>query len=331
MAKYTGNVLTNKGKELLVRAISAGEIITFTKVEIGKGTTIVTKEELEALVDSFKVLSITSTTELEGGSYRVRVAFNNAGITEDTELREIGVFARGEDGVEILYSYCDTDSPDLIPAEASGTLERVEDIITYISNAASITAVIDQSAVQATMQDLVEGLATKEDSFIKNTAHNKNFGTGNNEVSRGDHGHTAEGVGALSAGAVSAEYDTGEKIEDKIKNLSAENFDETPLFDGIKSSTGILTLTNDWDKYKKIMIVGRSTVNSNMLHTTFYTSYVESDDSTSSQQDGECAFWDAGSSYIRGLFRDTNRNELYITERNGGSIYKVIGIGYIGG
>lgn len=196
MAKYTGNVLTNKGKELLARAIVSGEAITFTKVEVGKGTAVGVKEELEALVNSFKVLSITSTTNLEGGSYRVRVAFNNAGIIVDTELREIGVFARGEDGVEILYSYCDTDSPDLIPAEASGTLERVEDIITYISNAASINAVIDQSAVQATTQDLVEGLATKEDAFEKNTAFNKNYGFTAGTVSEGNHGHTAAGVGA---------------------------------------------------------------------------------------------------------------------------------------
>ncbi len=189
MAKYTGNSLTNLGKDLLARAVIGGEVLTFTKVELGKGVPAGDHEELTELVEMFKTLSITSTAKLEGGSYRVRAAFSNSGITEDTYLREIGVFARGEDGIEILYSYCYTDTPDLIPAEGAGVLERVEDVITYISNAANVNAVIDQSKVYATIKDLTEGLDEKEDKFGKNTAFNKNYGTGEDEVSRGNHTH----------------------------------------------------------------------------------------------------------------------------------------------
>ncbi|MCS5421239.1 MULTISPECIES: hypothetical protein [Psychrilyobacter] len=173
MAKYIGTILTKKGKDLLVRA-ALGEVMTFTKVEIGKG--IISqgsnKEDLVSLIESFKTLSITSTTILEAGNYRVRVAFNNSGVLEDTYLREIGVFARGEDGIEVLYSYCDTATPDLIPRESSGILERVEDIITYISSAATVNAVIDQSNVYATIKDLTEGLALKEPKFNKNSGFN---------------------------------------------------------------------------------------------------------------------------------------------------------------
>jgi len=173
MAKYTGNILTNLGKDLLARAVIGGEVITFTKVELGKGVIVGgSQEEFTELIDSFKVLPITSTAKLEGGSYRVRAAFSNSGIVEDTYLREIGVFARGEDGVEILYSYCNTDTPDLIPAEGAGVLERVEDIITYTSNATNVNAVIDQSKVYATIKDLTEGLAEKEDKFLKNSGFN---------------------------------------------------------------------------------------------------------------------------------------------------------------
>lgn len=173
MAKYTGTVLTNKGKELLTRAI-LGEVMVFTKVEIGKGIIPegTNKEDLVSLIETFKTVSITSTITLEAGSYRVRVAFNNSGILEDTYLREIGLFARGEDGIEVLYSYCDTDTPDLIPRESSGILERVEDIITYISNAGTVNAVIDQSNVYATIKDLTEGLLTKENKFTKNSGFN---------------------------------------------------------------------------------------------------------------------------------------------------------------
>ncbi len=186
MAKYLGNALTNLGKDLLARSVASKETITFTKVELGKGVFNGNSEELAELVESFKVLDITGTTKLEGGSYRVRAAFNNVGMTEDIYLREIGLFARGEDGVEILYSYCYTDTPDLIPAEGSGVIERVEDIITYISNAANINAVIDQSKVYVTVKDFIEGLAGKEDSFNKNTAFNKDFGTTAGTVADGE-------------------------------------------------------------------------------------------------------------------------------------------------
>ncbi len=175
MAKYTGMILTNKGKELLARAIIAQELITFTKAEIGNGDLLPEElpEELTVLKGSFKVLNITSTTVLEDGAFRIRVAFDNAGIVSDTYLKEIGVFARGEDGIEVLYSYCNTDDPDLIPGEGSGVIERVEDLITYISNATTINAIIDQSNVYATIKDLTDGLDTKENKFTKNSGFNR--------------------------------------------------------------------------------------------------------------------------------------------------------------
>ncbi|UUV18057.1 tail fiber protein [Fusobacteria bacterium ZRK30] len=210
MAKYTGTILTNKGKELLARAI-LGEVITITKAEIGKGIIPeeTNKEDLTSLVETFKTLSITSTTVLEAGNYRVRVAFNNKGITEDTYLREIGIFARGEDGIEVLYSYCDTAAPDLIPRESSGALERVEDIITYISNASTINAVIDQSNVYATIKDLVDGLATKEDKFTKNDGFNKN----KSDAVNSDDSNTLATSKAVKVAydkAVECKYDVGD-------------------------------------------------------------------------------------------------------------------------
>ena len=354
MAKYVGTILTNKGKELLARAV-LGEVITFTKVEIGEGIIPegTNKEDLLSPIETFKTLSITSTTALESGSYRVRIAFNNSGVLEDTYFRETGLFARGEDGIEVLYSYCDTDTPDLIPKESSGILERVEDIITYVSSAGTINAVIDQSNVYATIKDLVEGLATKEDKFDKNTAFNltkalSRLSTSNNEVATmslmqeiitfikeysdantaglvasapvtldtlnelamalgddpnfattvtnliankqnnlgyapvqqgtgvGQLGNvvkigwtgakvnlqvdainmgdiycnankpTPSAIGALDKGTISTDYNTGEKIENKIKNkLSIQNQSETAVLDGVRIKTGSVSIGED--------------------------------------------------------------------------------------
>ncbi|ADO83700.1 hypothetical protein [Ilyobacter polytropus] len=182
MAKFTGTILTDLGKALLARG-ALGETITFSKVEVGKGDLEEgdIQTELTDLKNSFKIISIVSTEDLGGGAFRIRTTFTNSGLTEDTYFKEIGVFAKGEDDAEILYAYCRTDSPDLIPAESGGAIERVEDVVTYISNASSISAVIDATNVYVTVQDL----ATKEDAFSKNSAFNKNFGDGENEVAEG--------------------------------------------------------------------------------------------------------------------------------------------------
>jgi hypothetical protein len=249
MAKYTGTILTNKGKDLLARAI-LGEAIVFTKVEIGKGILPLGADKgiLTTLVDSFKILSITSTNNLPNGGYRIRISFNNKGFTQDKYLREVGIYARGEDGIEILYSYCNTDTPNLIPNEASGIIESVEDIITYISNAATINAVIDQSNVYATIKDLVEGLATKEDKFNKSDAVNLNdsntiatskaamtaYNRGTSGANKADNAQTTANAAQTKANQA---YTLAEGKETKFNKKSGFNLDLTHL---INSTSKIL-------------------------------------------------------------------------------------------
>ncbi|GLI54762.1 hypothetical protein PM10SUCC1_02770 [Propionigenium maris DSM 9537] len=234
MAKYTGNTLTNLGKDLLARAVIGGEAFTFTKVELGKGVPGGDYEELTGLIEPFKVLAITSTAKLVGGSYRVRTAFSNSGIMEDTYLREIGVFARGEDGIEILYSYCYTDTPDLIPAEGGGVLERVEDVITYISNAANVNAVIDQSKVYATIKDLTEGLAEKEDKFDKNSGFN---------LDKTDSAETDSSILVATAKAVKKAWDKAKEAIGFTDTNKAAILNNTEQIDSLQPFCKILEFT----------------------------------------------------------------------------------------
>jgi len=246
MAKYTGVILTNKGKELLSRAI-LGEVIVFTKVEIGEGVLLpgTDKEALTSLVNSFKSLSITSTANLPNGGYRIRISFNNKGFIQDKYLREVGIYARGEDGVEILYSYCNTDTPNLIPNESSGIIESVEDIITYISNAATINAVIDQSNVYATIKDLVEGLATKENKFTKNDAFNRSFShvissTSKILVASAYAVKTAYDKGVTALSRANEAYTLASGKEPKITKKTGFNLDKSDL---VTSTSSVLLAT----------------------------------------------------------------------------------------
>jgi|GEM_PF-3454294 len=124
---------------------------------------------------------------------------------------------------------------------------------------------------------------------------------------------------------------TAKSISNKVETLFTENLEEVELFSGSQSSTGVLTLSDNWDNYKEILIIGYETAGANIRHFKFYTSYIVASDLTSGNNDYEYRLYEAtGDRYISGCFRDTNRDEIYITERVTAVISKVIGIGYIG-
>ena len=113
----------------------------------------------------------------------------------------------------------------------------------------------------------------------------------------------------------------------KLENLSLK----TVLNDTLKTTTGIVNLSDDWDNYSKIIIQGFNNTagtgaNCDELNTTFDTSIITPSDSTTSDSTGECLFYGIGSSFVRGYFRDTNRNEIYISTQSGTSIKKIIGV-----
>lgn len=100
--------LTNVGKSLLMRAI-AGEQITFTRFKAGSGSLSAgqTIEELTDLIETVLAFSVNSvdTDDAGEGSIAITGEFTSEDVTEDFVWRELGLYAKGEDNVEILYAY----------------------------------------------------------------------------------------------------------------------------------------------------------------------------------------------------------------------------------
>ncbi|MBM7579997.1 phage tail-collar fiber domain-containing protein [Jeotgalibacillus terrae] len=158
MGSFGGLILTNRGRNLQAKA-QAGAELQFTRMAIGdgnlSGSSII---ELTALKNERKSMAITKLNANTPGQARVGSVLNNQDITSGFYFREIGVFATDPDLGEVLYCYANAgNTADYIPSGAGGGTDLIEktiDVVTLVGNASSVSAVINESLVFATV-DLV--------------------------------------------------------------------------------------------------------------------------------------------------------------------------------
>ena len=151
MAVFEGFILTKKGEELLRKAL-LGEKITFTNIKIGSGEAA-DIYNLESLVEEKATYPINQI-KLEKESVLLKTIFNNKENSEGYYIKEVGIFAKGEDNTEILYSYNKAKIPDLFPIYDNKNLFEYEYLLyTIIKQAENITAIIDESTTYLTKDE----------------------------------------------------------------------------------------------------------------------------------------------------------------------------------
>ena len=150
MAKFNGFILTEKGRELLAKGL-AGETITFTKMAIGDGTSLTSERERTALVNQITTLPILNINAKGNGTCEISALLTNKSVTTGFYIKELGIFAHGNDNVEILYAYNISTSPDFVPPFSANNVVEIEYVDTIIvDQVANITAVIDPSITYIT-------------------------------------------------------------------------------------------------------------------------------------------------------------------------------------
>lgn len=119
MGYYSTQIVTNRGLEAITRTESGESILTFTTLKTGTGT--YTQQEISKLDDavslketrqSFPFNSIVAKEK----TLRVESVVSNEGVTEEYQIREVGVFAKENQGEEFLVSIslC-TDHSAVVP------------------------------------------------------------------------------------------------------------------------------------------------------------------------------------------------------------------------
>ena len=162
MGSFNGFILTNNGKKLLEEALT-GKRLTFTKFQFGDGETTEDSKEVTELVNVNKETTINQIENSGNGQVMLRVIVNNKDVDTGYYIKEIGVFAKCDDGEEVLYAYNKAMKPDYLPVYNGINLVELEyqNYIT-IAQIEDVTAIIDENFTYLTKEEANE-------KFVKQT------------------------------------------------------------------------------------------------------------------------------------------------------------------
>lgn len=155
-------ILTTAGLELLLRAIE-GEHVTFTRFKVGAGVLPAgtAAEDLTDLVDAKLAFPIAAVDDATPKTLKISGHFSSLEVAEDFRLRELGLFAKGEDNVEVLYLY-DYDASGAGTVRANGCAVLTEQDVTMIvaiDEATNISVELEEGILYARKSDLDDHVA----------------------------------------------------------------------------------------------------------------------------------------------------------------------------
>ena len=155
---------TNSGKALQIRALS-GEQLVFTQIQVGEGTltpeSIPSRTSLVSLIKSINITKSTRTNE----RYTIEGVFRNDEIPRSFYYKEIGIFAADPDhpndrSKDILYAYQNAyDTAEYISISSGEIIEKIVRVNMFVGEAESVSALIDDSTVFVTRDEMSETLA----------------------------------------------------------------------------------------------------------------------------------------------------------------------------
>lgn len=156
MANFSKLIVTNKGKELIAKALANTAVITFTKVS--SSGTVYDEDELEALVgleDIHQTSLISGISLTNNTSVEIQASFTNTELTEGYYLRALGLYAEDPDVGEILYGVtAETSGNCYIPAYNGVTSSGIYlQFVTTVGNAENVSLEINPAAI-ATIKDV---------------------------------------------------------------------------------------------------------------------------------------------------------------------------------
>ena len=125
MSKYfIQPVITKAGNDELAAAIGSNSPITFTRVVLGSGRHT---GDLKTITNvKTPAITLPALQSVLAGStgFHVLGRLDNSNVTAETNVTEIGVFAKVGSRAEVLYMYTSAESGDLIPPRREAILVR---------------------------------------------------------------------------------------------------------------------------------------------------------------------------------------------------------------
>ena len=140
---WENTVITNAGIELLKNALSGGTI-TVTVIKSGAGKVDVSALKSQTAVSSIKqsgtVQGVTKTNE----TIKIGVLFSNAGLSAGYSMTQLGIYAKGSTGSEVLFAISQSTTGKEVPAEsAMPSWSLVHNFYIKLNNDVKMTATVD--------------------------------------------------------------------------------------------------------------------------------------------------------------------------------------------
>ena len=140
---WENTVITNAGIELLKNALSGGTI-TVTAIKSGAGKVDVSALKSQTAVSSIKqsgtVQGVTKTNE----TIKIGVLFSNACLSAGYSMTQLGIYAKGSTGNEVLFAISQSTTGKEVPAEsAMPSWSLVHNFYIKLNNDVTMTATVD--------------------------------------------------------------------------------------------------------------------------------------------------------------------------------------------
>ena len=218
MANYLGWEITNKGRELLARAMNNETKINITKFKIGAGYNTGNDRELTDLLDKRNEFPINSYERKGNGNVEFTFIVSNktgsgtSAITNSYKISEMGIYARDDFGTEILYAYNKGTDGDYIPVfNGKNAIDIMEKCIIVVDQSANLNVTIDSSNTYITRDSAERNYVKKTDYATENKAGIVTLGTTANTALEGK--RLAEIIGMEFGGKI---QDSGIKTAGKF-------------------------------------------------------------------------------------------------------------------
>ena len=183
MAQFDDLTITNNGLDMIAES-QAGAKLIFTKIKLGDGQ--ITNQDVTKLNDVISEKMSTQISSLEKksvGEIVVKFTVDNTELTSGFFVREIGIYAKINDGgEEKLYAYTNAGNYTNYLADKKTPIDAiVAKINLAVGNATNINFVLDKSVIYVTLEDLESNLQkhnTSTDSHAEAfNKHNSNANT----------------------------------------------------------------------------------------------------------------------------------------------------------
>ena len=172
MGTYRSAVITAAGQNLVAESLTGGKAITFSNAKTSsyaypEGTNLA---ELTDLQDIVQAEQPSMAQVINDNVVQVTARFSNENVESSYMIQTLGLYAKINDGDEVLFSVIQAITPDQMPAQNPvSPTAYIFNMQTAIQQASQVTVTVDPAG-SATIQDIINLQQSK--SYIQVITNN---------------------------------------------------------------------------------------------------------------------------------------------------------------